>query len=145
MDRSYLSNRHGSDLEALQRLCRGQKTIICGLLDTVCLESLHPFGDIARKRKCLFQSGLFLPNNLFKSILSCQVPEVVQPSFGITNYRCSEIFRQSVFVDKKTRNQSTRLYPLEPIFTWLHDDQSHRRLDRRDNSHDLIKLDSIRN
>jgi len=47
VDGSYLANRHGSDLETLQRLCRGQETIIGGLLVAVCIESLHPFCNIA--------------------------------------------------------------------------------------------------
>ena len=47
VDGSYLTNRHRSDLEALQRFCGGQETIIGGLLDAVCLEGVHPFCNVA--------------------------------------------------------------------------------------------------
>ncbi len=41
VDRGYLTNRHRSALEAFQSLYRGQETVIRGLLDAVCLASLH--------------------------------------------------------------------------------------------------------
>ena len=47
MDRGDLANGHGSDLEAFQSLYGGQETVIRGLLDAVCFESLHPFYDVA--------------------------------------------------------------------------------------------------